>query len=110
MPAQNQTPRVLEDHVRHVSSLPGSPTPDSAPGPNKEEVKNSVTSSQFVGSQYRAPSDAENIIRQTTGMGKKHEISEVKKAGGEDQDVDRGDNDDEIWMYEDTVQEEFDEE
>ena len=43
-------------------------------------------------------------------MGKKHEISEVKKAGGEDQDVDRGDNDDEIWMYEDTVQEEFDEE
>ena len=84
MPAQNQTPRVLEDHVRHVSSLPGSPTPDSAPGPNKEEVKNSVTSSQFVGSQYRAPSDAENIIRQTTGMGKKHEISEVKKAGGED--------------------------
>ena len=105
------TPRVLEDHVRQVSNLTspqGVKLVVNDVMAHKEEAKVSLASSAFAGSQFQAPSDAENIIRQTTGMGKKHEMSAAKKAGGEDQDVDRGDDD--IWMYEDTIQEDFDDE
>ena len=73
------------------------------PTPNGVEIiheePNSLNSMQFVGSAFRAPSDAaENPV---SGLNIKSQLPPIKGAEGGDKGGDEG------WMYEDTEQEEF---
>ena len=94
-------PQIVEDHVRTSSNLthPQGSKANTLGGKPIQEEAESLHSYQFSGSAFKAPSDA---------AAENQQAQQNIKNGGQNAAGEAGSQNEEEWMYEDTIQEEFD--